>query len=151
MTTAALDRRLKLRRWLGYAGVLPFAVGLAILLFADDRRLQTWSAVELVHYAALITSFLGAVHWGAAIHAKTDPQAARLLWGVIPALVAWSLLSLPADIALAGFAALVAVILIVDLYLLPVLDDDYRRLRLRLSTAVIGCLLGSALIAPGAA
>ncbi len=150
MTALALDRRLKMRRWLGYAGVLPFAAGLAILLFADDRRLQTWSAAELVHYAALITSFLGAVHWGAAIQATTDPHAARLLWGVIPALVAWSLLNLPPDIALAGYAALFTVILIVDAYLLPVLDDDYRRLRLRLSTVVIGCLLGSALIAPGA-
>ena len=70
---------------------------------------------------------------------------------MIPALVAWSLLSLPPDVALTGFAALFAVILLVDLYLLPLLDDDYRRLRLRLSTVVIVCLLGSALVAPGAA
>jgi hypothetical protein len=67
---------------------------------------------------------------------------------VTPALLAWLLLNLPQDIAFAGFAALFGIILLVDCYLLPLLDDDYRRLRLRLSTLVIACLLTAAATTP---
>ena len=56
-------------------------------------------------------------------------------------MMAWPLLSLPTNAAFAGTAALFAFILVVDCYLLPLLDDDYRRLRLRLSIWVIACLL----------
>jgi hypothetical protein len=73
----------------------------------------------------------------------------RLVWGVTPALLAWTLLSLPLDIAFAGFTCLFAVILVVDCYLLPLLDEDYRRLRLRLSALVIACLLVAAVIRSG--
>ena len=73
----------------------------------------------------------------------------RLAWGVTPALLAWTLLGMPLDIALAGFTCLFAVILLVDCYLLPLLDEDYRRLRLRLSAVVIACLLVAAIIHPG--
>jgi hypothetical protein len=54
-------------------------------------------------------------------------------------------------VALVSFAALFTLILAVDRHLLPVLDDDYRQLRLRLSTLVILILLAAALAAPGAA
>ena len=57
-------------------------------------------------------------------------------------------IKIPQDIAFAGFAALFAIILLVDCYLLPLLDDDYRRLRLRLSTLVIACLLTAAATTP---
>ena len=62
--------------------------------------------------------------------------------------MAWPLLSLPTNAAFAGTAALFAFILVVDCYLLPLLDDDYRRLRLRLSALVIACLLTAAAIVP---
>jgi hypothetical protein len=47
---------------------------------------------------------------------------------------------LPAPAALLGFAALFALILWVDHRLLPVLDDDYRHMRLRLSLVVVASL-----------
>ena len=147
--TAGLDAGLRSRSWLGHAGLIPFVAGLAVLLLVDDRAWQAWTATQLLNYAALIASFLGAVHWGAALSGETGPRPARLAWGVTPALLAWALLNLPLGIALAGFAALFGIILLVALYLLPLLDDDYRRLRLRLSTLVIGCLLAAALAAPG--
>lgn len=151
MSVAALgvDTGLRSRRWLGYAGLIPFAGCLAVMLLTENPGWQTAAATQLVYYAALIASFLGAVHWGTLDHGHQGPQPMRLVWGVTPALVAWPLLSLPLDGAFAGLAALFALILVVDRYLLPVLDDDYRRLRLRLSTLVIACLLTAALITPG--
>lgn len=153
MTVAAagLSQGLKSRRLLGYAGLLPFAGCLTVMLLANDHGLQALAASQLLYYAGLVASFLGAVHWGAAVYGRQGPQSTRLAWGVVPALIAWPLLNLPQDIALAGFAALFGIILLVDCYLLPLLDDDYRRLRLRLSTLVIACLLLAAATAPGVA
>jgi hypothetical protein len=144
--TASPAQKMRHRRLLGYGGLLPFVGCLAIMLLADDRNWQHQAAIQLLNYAALIASFLGAVHWGAAVKGS---QGARLAWGVTPALVAWTLLSLPADIAFAGFAALFAVILLVDCYLLPLLDNDFRRLRLQLSMPVIATLLIAAITFPG--
>lgn len=138
-------------RLLGYAGLLPFAGCLALMLLSDDRGWQAQAGSQLLNYAALIASFLGAVHWGAAFYGRQGQQGARLAWGVTPALIAWSLLSLPQGMALAGLAALFALILLVDYHLLPLLDEDYRRLRLRLSALVIACLLSAALVYPDVA
>lgn len=137
------------RRLLGYAGLLPFGICLAVMLLADDRSWQDLAVTQLLNYAAVIASFLGAVHWGASMNDRQGLQIIRLAWGVTPALLAWSLLSLSAGIAFAGFAVLFTTILLVDCYLLPLLDDDYRRLRLRLSTLVIGTLLTAAILYPG--
>jgi len=134
------------RSWLGHAGLVPF-LGCAALLFAIDDPAQAKVAEDaLRYYAAVIASFLGAVHWGVA---ATDPehQRARLRWGVMPSLVAWMLLLLPAKAAFYGFALLFAVILMVDRQLLPLPDPRYRQLRLRLSIAVILTMLTAALTA----
>ena len=148
-TTVELSHSRGLLRLLGYAGLLPFAACLAVMLLSDDRDWQARATGQLLSYAALIASFLGAVHWGAALHSQQGQQNARLAWGVTPALVAWSLLSLPQGFALAGFAALFSLILLVDYHLLPLLDEDYRRLRSHLSTLVIACLLTAAFVYPG--
>ena len=139
------------RRLLGITGLLPFAASAAVLLLSADRGWQTTAADGLLNYAALVASFLGAVHWGAAAQGHREQPRLRLAWGVTPALVAWLLLGLPDSIALMGFAGLFALILVVDRSLLPVLDDDYRRLRLRLSVPVIILLLACSIAAPGAA
>ena len=150
MTSAAakLSQGPRTRRILGYAGLLPFAGCLAVMLMADDLKVQALAATQLLYYAALIASFLGAIHWGVAFYGQAHLQTARLVWGVTPALMAWPLLSLPPHIAFAGMAALFAFVLVVDCYLLRLLDDDYRRLRLRLSVMVIACLLTAAAIVP---
>lgn len=129
------------RRWLGYAGVLPFAACLGVMLLAEDPVWRTVATDTLRHYAAVIASFLGAVHWGVTADPSEGLQHARLRWGVMPALLAWTLLALPAGFAFAGFAVLFSLILIVDRYLLPVLDDRYRELRLPLTVAVVLALI----------
>jgi hypothetical protein len=148
-STVALSHSRGLLRWLGYAGLLPFVACLAVMLLSDDRNWQAQAASQLISYAALIASFLGAVHWGAAFYDRQGQQGARLAWGVTPALAAWSLLSLPQGMALAGLAALFSLILLVDYRLLPLLGEDYRRLRLRLSAVVIACLLTAAWVYTG--
>ena len=138
------------RAWLGYAGLIPFVAGVLMLAAGSDAA-STAVATDLVrYYAAVIASFLGAVHWGVAADQRDPRRRARLRWGVMPALLAWLLLLLPAAPALLGFALLFALILGVDRYLLPVLDGRYRRLRLQLSLVVIGALVVAALLVPEA-
>jgi hypothetical protein len=151
MTAAALSSIAQERRWLGFAGLVPFAGCLAVLLVADAPRWQALAATTLQHYAAIIAAFLGAVHWGIAAIVEDDTRIARLRWGITPALISWALLILPTPAAMLGFAALFALILAVDLYLLPALDDDYRALRRPLSIAVIAVLVLAAFVSPGAA
>lgn len=136
------------RRVYGFAGLLPFLACLAVLSFSDDSRWVGVASDTLRTYAAVIASFLGAVHWGASADADSGPGRARLRWGIMPALLAWTLLALPAAAAFAGFATLFALILVVDRHLLPVLDDSYRQLRLQLSLVVIATLLVAALVTP---
>jgi hypothetical protein len=80
-------------RLLGPAGLIPFA-GLALGIWAG------WPAAgpALAAYGATILAFLGAVHWGLALHATPAEQGAawgRLGLGVVPALIAWVALLLP--------------------------------------------------------
>ena len=138
------------RAWLGYAGLVPLIAG-TVMLVADRDPARVAMATDLVRfYAAVIASFLGAVHWGATADPRDTRRQARLRWGVTPALIAWLLLLLPAAPAFFGFAVLFTLILGVDRYLLPILDDRYRHLRLELSLVVIGALLLAGLVAPEA-
>jgi len=151
VTTTELDQRWQRERaWLGYAGLIPFLVGVVLLAGSRDANTQAFATDLVRYYAAVIASFLGAVHWGTlATHAGGD-QRARLAWGVIPALIAWVLLVLSPTHALIGFAALFVVILGIDRWLLPILDRRYRRLRLQLTLAVVAVLIIAASLAPGA-
>ena len=140
MTEIVGDAWHRERAWLGYAGLLPFLAGSIALLMSSDSAITSTAVDVMRYYAAVIASFLGAVHWGVA---KQDPTYARvrLRWGVMPALIAWTLLLLPPGPAFVGFAALFAAILYVDVRLLPLLDANYQQLRIRLSTVVIACSL----------
>ena len=80
---------------LGYAGLIPF-IGLALLVQLAPTPVNYLSAESLAGYGAVITSFMGALHWGANLHnlgkaATGDRWLDRnaWIWGVIPALVAW--------------------------------------------------------------
>jgi hypothetical protein len=148
VTTGALDLGWQRERnWLGYAGLLPF-LGSATMLLLDADPAHRLLAVDVLrYYAAVIASFLGAVHWGAAAGDPSNRRA-RLRWGVMPALIAWTLLLVPPNAAFIGFAALFAAVFYVDWRLLPLLDSHYRQLRLQLSVVVIATLLVAA-FAPG--
>lgn len=136
------------RAWLGYAGLIPFVV-CGVIIAADPQPSWTQVAIDtLRHYAAVIASFLGAVHWGVAADRHDPYQRARLRWGIMPALIAWTLLAVPATAAFYGFAFLFAAILIVDRQLLPVLDDAYRKLRVQLTTIAVIVLIAAGVVVP---
>ena len=80
-----------LARMLGYAGLLPQVAALAMLASGSIEH-RNFAELLAITYAALIFSFLGALWWGlAAAHVDRAP-AWIWLAGVIPSLVALSVL-----------------------------------------------------------
>ncbi len=131
---------------LGYSGLIPFIVlsiasWLQIPFDIDVTRM-------LMTYAAIIFSFMGAVHWGIAISSKQD-SSEYLMVSVMPALLAWFALLAPQTYALLllllGFIALYAY----DRYAEKEqqLPDWYLPMRQRLTIVVVICLSG-ALLSP---
>lgn len=148
MTATKEQTHKRERAWLGYAGLVPVLACVATLAAADLDATRLLAADTLRFYLAVVASFLGAVHWGAAIHQDDERHRARLRWGVMPALLAWTLLLVPPAYAFLGFAVLFGLILYVDCRLLPLLDHAYRALRVRLSIVVILALLLAAPLHP---
>ncbi len=133
--------------WLGYGGLLPFALT-ALGTLLDPARRELWQQA-LLAYGAVILSFVGALHWAFAMGANEDRQAQPLyLWSVLPALASWVALLLP--LLLARGAVLAAFLLIVAfvahyvqdkrLARLHPLPGWYLPLRLRLSSVACLCL-----------
>lgn len=94
--------------WLGYAGLVPFAATLIAYLLGGEAR-QAMFAQQFIACGAVVLAFIGAVHWGLALGGGPSPVM-RMSIGVLPALLAWVALLLPAATAawvlLAGFVAL---------------------------------------------
>jgi hypothetical protein len=140
---------------LGAFGVVPF-IALSppvskhiawLLPFAVSERAELFQ----VGYGVAIASFLGGVHWGAALSSPltAGPVAARMAaerfaWGVVPSLLAWPLVAMEAGPASALLSALLPALYLVDRRfarrgLLPVW---YMALRAPLTLgATFGCLL----------
>jgi hypothetical protein len=95
--------------WLGYGGLMPF-IAFTAAATQGDQHADLWRAA-LFSYAAVILSFVGALHWGFAMTATgLDARLRTALYvgSVLPALLAWPALLLyakPAMVLLiAGFA-----------------------------------------------
>ncbi|WP_287445279.1 DUF3429 domain-containing protein [Altererythrobacter sp.] len=85
MTTETLSRPARI---LGYAGLLPQAISLVLLLQGGE-----WGFIALAGgfaYAALIFSFLGGVWWGQALLARRGDVIVYLI-AVLPSLLALAL------------------------------------------------------------
>ncbi len=131
---------------LGYAGLIPL-VGLALLVWLVARDLQAWVALALASYAALITSFLGGIHWGIGWTQLTRGPDAKVhfLWGVMPSLLAWPGLVMPPYAGLAWLGLVLIVCYLVDrrLYAQAGLGA-WLTLRFRLSAvAALSCFIGA--------
>jgi len=129
-------------RWLGGLGLIPFlAPVIALWLGSPAWREPAWAVLH--GYAAIILSFIGAIHWGAALHENDARRLWQTMgWSVIPALLAWVTLMLPhrqgVALLLLGFAAQYLMDRrAVALGWLPVW---YVRLRRTLTAGVAGCL-----------
>ena len=132
---------------LGYGGLIPF-LSLTTASLLDRHHAAVWSDA-LYGYAAIILSFVGALHWGLAmgLPGLTDSQrSTRFIWSVVPALIAWPALLFSPPIAgpllLAGFIAH----FLQDRRLSrqATLPDWYLPLRLRLSSVACICLVTGA-------
>jgi hypothetical protein len=136
---------------LGNVGLVPFFV-LALLVWPWSGATAQRFEFALVAYAAVILSFLGAVHWGLALaNPGLDRQQCwnALGWGVLPSLLGWlavlmMLLRVPSAIVfvfLIGDLVLVRVVdrALVRLYATPV-GAWYLSLRTRLTLGAVACL-----------
>jgi hypothetical protein len=96
--------------WLGYGGLIPFFAGALACWLGGDAG-ET-ALVTLRAYGAAILAFLGGVPWGFAARDGAVAAGERLIVGVVPALIAWLTLLVPAAaglwVLLAAFIALYA-------------------------------------------
>ena len=133
---------------LAYAGLLPFVLG-ALLVWAVRAEVQAYVALALSAYAAVVLSFLGGIHWGLAMRQQqpaTTGLARSLVWGVVPALVAWPAAVMPPDAGLVILGAMLIVSYAVDRRLYPAHGvAAWLTLRFRLSAvAAMSCFIGAA-------
>ena len=85
-------------RQLGYAGAVPFVIGAiaALPFFGIYRDYGIWL---LLNYGAIIFSFMGGVHWGAAM-LRGDLGIKELGCSVIPSLISLLAVSLGGNLGL---------------------------------------------------
>ncbi len=137
-------------RALGVGGLIPFLVFGGALWLPLSAPQRAVAATLLMTYAALILSFLGALHWGLALKdcpSGQDPDAAALLWGVVPCMIGWLALMLPPLATALTLACGFLLQLGMDWYRLGRLGAPGWLLRLRagLTAMVEISLLGAAL------
>ena len=132
---------------LGYAGLIPFVIfsigsWTTLPYIADSTQI-------LISYAAIILSFMGAIHWGVTISNVEAYHDKNLVVSVMPALAAWLALLLPVIFALiilfVGFILLIAYELAVAKS--QALPNWYISMRIRLTFIVTLCLAGALIAA----
>jgi hypothetical protein len=129
--------------WLGATGLIPFVTASLALwtLPSHDAALIT---PLLLTYAAIILSFMGAVHWGLAMAAGAG-TARWFVSSVVPALVGWCALMLAPRAACALFA--IAFVAVYGLDHVAIAAGRapawYRRLRMPLTVVVVTSLAAS--------
>ena len=72
---------------LGLSGLVPLWLGTLAVWLAPPQEGVALAVYAQSLFAALVCSFLGAVHWGAAL-VRGGP-AGGFVWSVIPCLLAW--------------------------------------------------------------
>jgi len=117
------------------------------------------SAESIASYGAIITSFMGAIQWGANLHtlgkpATNDRWIDRNVWawGVIPAIVSWIALHIYIPVGLFILAAVLAIQLKIDQNTYAYYFDHHEtylafmKIRKRLTYTATGCLMWAALV-----
>ena len=130
---------------LGYAGLIPFMLGAALVWLANEADAHVFATTTLAGYGAAIVSFLGGILWGLAFRdASPDP---RLLgWGVSASLLAWVAAARPPYAGLVVLGVLLIACYAVDRRLYPQHGvAHWLTLRFRLTAvASLCCFLGAA-------
>jgi len=132
---------------LGYAGLVPFVLGCALIWLIGGRDLDQHAFVSLAlsAYAALVIAFLGGIHWGLSF-VRGLPSRQPLVWGISAVLLAWLgvLMSPYAGLALHGGVLIACYML--DRRVYPQFGAaDWLTLRFRLTAvAALSCFLAAA-------
>lgn len=147
-----------LLRKLASAGLIPF-VALALMVQLAPTPVNYLSAESLAGYGAIITSFMGAIHWGANLHTLGKPASGDRwidrnvwVWGVIPAIVSWIALHIYIPVGLLILAATLVIQRNIDqnTYTYYFESDDARfafmKMRTHLTYIAAACLTWAALV-----
>ena len=142
------DQTRKQVKLLAYAGLTPF-VGLAVLLWLVDPDLHPFVALAMTGYGASIVSFLGGIHWGIGFRNVSRMHNAPLFnfgWGVVPSLLAWIAITMPAFAGLPLLAAILFLCYAVDRKTYPEVGlEEWLPMRWHLTwIAALSCLMGAA-------
>lgn len=126
--------------WLVHSALLPFV------------------SIALAAYATTVVSFLGGIHWGMGFIQGTQAEKPvtasgieprfHFIWGVVPSLVAWLALMMPAYAALPLLGLVLVACYVVDRKTYPPAGlAHWLPMRLQLtSVATLSCVLGAAAI-----
>ncbi|MDR7271903.1 hypothetical protein J2X20_004571 [Pelomonas saccharophila] len=140
------DRR-ELAHRLGYAGLMPFLLGCALIWLIGDRDLDqhTFVSLAMSAYAGLTIAFLGGIHWGLSF-AGGLPARQPLVWGVCAMLLGWLGVVMPPYAGLALHGGVLVACYLVDRRVYPQLGAaDWLTLRFRLTAvAALSCFLAAA-------
>ena len=130
---------------LGYAGLIPF-VFLALLMWLVNEEAHPFVAMALSAYAATIAAFLGGIHWGIGLRHNATQRKLHMVWGVMPSLVAWIAVIMPAYAGLPVMSLLLVACYLVDRKTWPEAGlREWMTMRFRLTVvATLSCLLGAA-------
>jgi len=132
---------------LGLAGLLPSAAALAAIVALPGWR-EAAAAAGLA-YGAVIASFVGGAWWGlAASRAEAAALPRLLVTSVVPSLIAWPALLVPAPTGFLVLATLFATLLPIDRRLRGdgVAPGWWLRLRLPLSIGMAALHLAGAVL-----
>ena len=134
----------QLAKILGYAGLIPFVV----------FSLGTWVTLPMVKdahfilltYAAVILSFMGAIHWGLAMAQQRGKENIQLGLSVLPALLGWSALLIPPIYAYSVLIVSFSALCMADKYTADqaLVPNWYVPMRVVLTTVVVLCLIAAA-------
>ena len=129
---------------LGYGGLIPFVV-LALLLWIVTPEAHPYVALALSGYAATITSFLGGIHWGIGLRHNAPQRTFHMVWGVVPSLVSWVAVIMPAYAGLPVFGLILIACSLVDRKTWPEAGlREWMTMRFRLTlVSTLACLLGA--------
>ena len=117
---------------LGVAGLVPFYIGaLGCVLAKDNKTSSAWKQFN-TKYGATILSFIGAVHWGAALSATSTIRSRQFVFSVVPALGAFGSLILGQPLAIWSQSLMFVAIPLYEQRYLPT-TPWYMRLRVVLS------------------
>jgi len=129
---------------LGFAGLIPFIAGAVAGFVVGYPNVILIVNLQMT-YAALILSFMGAVHWGLAMAQDDAGNWRRLGLSVLPALLGWLALMVPNGLGLLLLALGFAGVFFADLRSVKGgrAPAWYPALRKPLTAIVLACLAAS--------